>query len=203
MGPKSARQRQRKDAGAMATMGRAAKASALGAYVRRARAALVSPETSTQPPAAAGANDDGEVKSTKYFGVAFTPDDAREIADIEGWDDETLRGNQDCRSPHGQWPISLVRQKKTHDKDGEAAAAAVVTARLERLAATAPADESRARGAEENRARGAEESRARARAACDARVGGKKETERATHASDAVPWRAGGGKTPSDAATGG
>ena len=48
-------------------------------------------------------------------------------------------GNQDCRSPHVQWIISLVRQKKTHDKDREAASAAAVTARLERLAATASA----------------------------------------------------------------
>ena len=68
------------------------------AHVRRACAALlVSPGTSTQPPAAAGAHDDGEVKSIKYFGVAVTPGDAREIADIESWDDEALRGNQDCR----------------------------------------------------------------------------------------------------------
>jgi len=73
--------------------------------------------TSTHPPAAAGAHDDGEVKSTKYFGVAVTPGDAREIAEIEAWDDETLWGIQDCRSPHDQWLISLVRQKKTHDKD--------------------------------------------------------------------------------------
>ena len=84
MGPKSARQRQCETACAN---GRAAKAAARGELGRSARAALVSPETSTQPPAAAGAHDDGEVKSTKYFGVAITPGDAREIAEIEGWDD--------------------------------------------------------------------------------------------------------------------
>ena len=77
--------------------------------------------SSTQPPAAgAHDRDDDEMKRLAYFGVAVTPgdaSDAREIAEIEGWDDETLRGNQDCRSPHDQWLISLVRQKKTHDKD--------------------------------------------------------------------------------------
>ena len=98
--------------------------------------------TSTHPPAAAGAHDDGEVKSIKYFGVDVTPGEMRALNEIEAWDDETLRANQDCRSPHDQYIISLVRQKKTHDKDREAMEvreAAAVTARLEWLAATAPA----------------------------------------------------------------
>jgi hypothetical protein len=115
------------------------RAASRGELGPSALAASVSPETSTQPPAAAGAHDDGEVKSIKYFGVAITPGDAREIAEIEAWDDETLQGIQDCRSPHDQWLISLVRSKKIFDKDREAASAAAVTARLERLAATAPA----------------------------------------------------------------
>ena len=104
--------------------------------------------TSTHPPAAAGAHDDGEVKSLKYFGVDVTPDEMRALNEIEAWDDETLRANQDCRSPHEQWVISLVRKKKTHDKDREAREvreAAAVTARLERLAATAPARAAKAR----------------------------------------------------------
>ena len=89
---------------------------------------------------------------TKYFGVDVTPDEMRALTEIEGLDDETLRANQDFRSPHGQWIISLVRQKKTHDKDREdreameAREAAAVTARLERLAATALARAAR-RGA--------------------------------------------------------
>ena len=72
----------------------------------------------------------------------------RALNEIEAWDDETLRANQDCRSPHDQYIISLVRQKKTHDKDREAREvreAAAVTARLERLAATAPARAAKAR----------------------------------------------------------
>ena len=56
------------------------------------------------------------MKRLAYFGVAVTPGDAREIAEIVSWDDEALRGDQDSRSPHDQWLISLVRQKKTHDK---------------------------------------------------------------------------------------
>ena len=72
---------------------------------------------------------------TKYFGVDVTPDEMRALEEIEGLDDETLRANQDCRSPHDQWIISLVRQKKTHDKDKKARAAG----RVGRLAATAPA----------------------------------------------------------------
>ena len=85
------------------------------AHVHRARAALVSPGTSTQPPAAAGAHDDGEVKCIKYFGMAVTPGDARDIADIESWDDETIRGNQGCRSAHDQDLISLecARRRRT------------------------------------------------------------------------------------------
>ena len=76
--------------------------------------------TSTHPPAAAGAHDDGEVKSIKYFGVDVTPDEMRALNEIEAWDDEALRANQDCRSPHDKWVISFVRKKKTHDKDREA-----------------------------------------------------------------------------------
>ena len=126
------------------------------AHVRRARrAALVSPEYPEPPPnpqpPQVGAHDDGEVKSTKYFGVAVTPGDARGIADIEPWDDGTLRGNQDCRSAHDQGLISLVSQKNTHDKDREAASAAAVTARLERWAATAPARAAARRRREERK----------------------------------------------------
>ena len=104
--------------------------------------------TSTHPPAAAGAHDDGEVKSIKYFGVAVTPDEMRALNEIEAWDDETLRANQDCRSPHDQYIISLVRKKKTFDKDREAREvreAVAVAARAQRLAATAPARAAQAR----------------------------------------------------------
>ena len=72
----------------------------------------------------------------------------RALKEIEGLDDETLRANQDCRSPHDQWIISLVRQKKTHDKDREAREvreAAAVAARAQRLAAAAPERAAKAR----------------------------------------------------------
>ena len=104
--------------------------------------------TSTHPPAAAGAHDDGEVKSIKYFGVAVTPDEMRALNEIEAWDDETLRANQDCRSPHDQYIISLVRKKKTFDKDREAREvreAVAVAARAQRLAAAAPERAAKAR----------------------------------------------------------
>ena len=103
--------------------------------------------TSTHPPAAAGAHDDGEVK-TKYFGVDVTPGEMRALKEIEGWDDETLRANQDCRSPHDQYIISLVRKKKTFDKDREAREvreAVAVAARAQRLAAAAPERAAKAR----------------------------------------------------------
>ena len=79
-------------------------------------------------------HDDGEVKSIKYFGVDVTPDEMRALNEIEAWDDETLRANQDCRSPHDQ-------KKKTFDKDREAREvreAVAVAARAQRLAAVAP-----------------------------------------------------------------
>ena len=154
--------------------------------------------TSTHPPAAAGAHDDGEVKSIKYFGVAITPGDAREIAEIEAWDDETLQGIQDCRSPHDQYIISLVRQKKTYDKDREVREAVAVAARAAVGGCSARARREGARAFRE------EERRSHARAACDTLVGGKKETGRDRESKDAIPWRAGGEATPSsDAATGG
>ena len=72
----------------------------------------------------------------------------RALNEIEAWDDETLRANQDCRSEHDQWIISLVRKKKTFDKDREAREvreAVAVAARAQRLAATAPARAAQAR----------------------------------------------------------